>query len=176
MDVTGDPSAGSGHRSAIPVAVATLWDIRRGTRQLGTAPVTVLPTPTIRTRLPLGKGSGDVTCPSGRGARRARTESPGPPSVHARTPARGSGGTAHPATATTGACRTLIRGAHRMPPRRIWKTMHQRRPRRLQRLVGRPAQSSQDQGRYPGRLRRAPPSHSVLPTVSDHCAPRFGGK
>ena len=40
----------------------------------------------------------------------------------------------------------------------------------------RPAQSSQDQGRYPGRLRRPPPSHSALPTVSDHCTPAIRGK
>ena len=49
--------------------------------------------------------------------------------------------------------------------------MHQQRPRRLQGLARQPAQSSQDQGRYPGRLQRPPPSHSVLPTVSDHCPP-----
>ena len=54
--------------------------------------------------------------------------------------------------------------------------MHQQRPRRLQGLARRPAQSSQDQGRYPGRLQHPPPSHSVLPTVSDHCTPRFRGK
>src|SRR6185312_5864998 len=54
--------------------------------------------------------------------------------------------------------------------------MHQQRPRRLQGLTRRPARCSQDQGRYPGRLRRTPPSHSVLPTVSDHCTPRFRGK
>ena len=30
--VTGVPSANSGHCSAIPDAVATLWDLRRGTR------------------------------------------------------------------------------------------------------------------------------------------------
>ena len=54
--------------------------------------------------------------------------------------------------------------------------MHQRRPRCLQGLPRRPAQSSQDRGRYPGRLRRPPPSHSVLPTVSDHCTPAIQGK
>src|SRR6185312_12520134 len=41
---------------------------------------------------------------------------------------------------------------------------------------GQPAQSSQDQGRNPGRQRRAPPSHSVLPTVSDHCTPAIQGR
>ena len=53
--------------------------------------------------------------------------SPGPPSVHARTPTRGSGAAARPATttATTGACRTLVRRAHRTPPRRILKIIHQ---------------------------------------------------
>ena len=64
-----------------------------------------------------------------------RGRDPGPPScgvrdfhalpdllnVHARTPTRGSGATARPATATAtaGACRTLVCRAHRMPPRRI---------------------------------------------------------
>ena len=54
--------------------------------------------------------------------------------------------------------------------------MYQRRPRRLQGLAWQPAQSSQDQGRYPGRLRRTPSSHSVLPTVSDHCTPAIQGE
>jgi len=58
--------------------------------------------------------------------------SPGPPSVHARTPTRGSRAAARPATTTTGACRTLIHRAHQMPPRRISETIHQRRPRHLQ--------------------------------------------
>src|SRR6185437_5989763 len=72
-------------------------------RQVGAAPVTVLPTPTIRTHLPLGKGSDDVTCPSERGTQHARARprtsplwgpglprAPGPSSVNARTPTRGS--------------------------------------------------------------------------------------
>jgi len=33
VDVTGVPSADSGHHSAIPDAVAAPWDLRRGTRQ-----------------------------------------------------------------------------------------------------------------------------------------------
>src|SRR6185312_9853849 len=33
VDVTRVPSADSGHRSAIPDAVAALWDLRQGTRQ-----------------------------------------------------------------------------------------------------------------------------------------------
>src|SRR6185312_2497445 len=37
-------------------------------------------TPTTRTRLPLGKGSGDVTCPSGRSAHHTRSESRTSPS------------------------------------------------------------------------------------------------
>src|SRR6185312_2232013 len=37
-------------------------------------------TPTTRTRLPLGEGSGDVTCPSGRGAHHTRSESRTSPS------------------------------------------------------------------------------------------------
>ena len=54
--------------------------------------------------------------------------------------------------------------------------MHQQRPRRLQGLARRPAQSSQDQGRYPGRLQHPPPSHSVLSIVSDHCTPAIQGE
>ena len=34
----------------------------------------------------------------------------------------------------------------------------------------------QDEGRNPGRQRRTPPSHSILPTVSDHCNPAIQGK
>ena len=63
MDVTGVPSADSGHHSAIPDAVAVPWDLRAEQDGLGTAPITVLPTPTIRIRLPLGEGSGTSTCP-----------------------------------------------------------------------------------------------------------------
>ena len=157
MDVTGAPSADPGHRSATPVAVATLWGIQRGTRQVGAAPVTVLPTPTIRTHLPLGKGSDDVTCPSERGPQHARARpqtsplwgpglprAPGPSSVHARTPTRGSG--------------TVPRHYYRRD------------------TAGRPAPSPRDQGQNPGRQRHAPPSHSTLPTVFDDCTPRFKGK
>src|SRR6185312_11437132 len=138
-------------------AVATLWGIQRGTRQVGAAPVTILPTPTIRTHLPLGKGSDDVTCPSERGAQHARERprtsplwgpglprAPGPSSVHARTPTRGSGAV----------------------PRHYYRRD----------TAGRPAPSPRDQGRNPGRQRRTPPSHSALPTVPDHCTPRFRGK
>ena len=71
MDVTGVLSADSGHRSAIPDAVAALWD-KTGSALL---PITIMPTPTNRTRLSLGKGSGDVTCPSERGAQHTRTRS-----------------------------------------------------------------------------------------------------
>ena len=61
---------------------------------------TVLPTPTIRTRLPLGKGSGDVMCPSGRGTQYKMDRAPdllvctpalrpgGPGPSHAITTAR----------------------------------------------------------------------------------------
>ena len=79
MDVTGVPSTDPGHRSATPVAVAALWSIQRGTKQVGAAPVTVPPTSTIRTHLPLGEGSGDGTCPSERGTLHTRRD-PGPPS------------------------------------------------------------------------------------------------
>ena len=152
VDVTGAPLADPGHRLATPVAVATMWSIQRGTRQVGATPVTVLPTPTIRTHLPLGKGSDDVTCPSERGTQHARARprtsplwgpglprAPGPSSVQARTPTGGSG--------------TVPRHYYRRD------------------TTGRPAPSPRDQGRNPGRQRRTPPSHSTLPTVSDHCTP-----
>ena len=42
--------------------------------------------------------------------------------------------------------------------------------------AGRPPPSPQDQGRNAGRQRHVPPSHSVLPTVFDHCTPRFKGE
>ena len=106
--MTGAPFTDPGHRSATPVAVATLWGIQRGTRQVGAAPVTVLPTSTVRTHLPPGKGSDDVTCPSERGTQHARARpqtsplwgpglprAPGPSSVHARTPTRGSETVSH---------------------------------------------------------------------------------
>ena len=63
MDVTGVPFADSGHHSAIPDTVAVPWDLHAEQDRLGTVPITILPTPTIRTRLPLGKGSGTSTCP-----------------------------------------------------------------------------------------------------------------
>src|SRR6185437_1189533 len=56
VGVTGAPFTDPGHRSATPVAVATLWGIQRGTRQVGTAPVTVLPTPTFQTISRWGRG------------------------------------------------------------------------------------------------------------------------
>ena len=155
--MTGVPSTDPGHRSATPVAVATLWSIQCGTRQVGAAPVTVLPTPTIQTISRWGRGLA-MSHALPRGALCMRGRDPGPPScgvrdfhalpdllnVHARTPTRGSGTVPHyyyhPDTA------------------------------------GRPPPSPRDQGRNPGRQRRAPPSHNVLPTVLDHCTPRFKGK
>ena len=128
VDVTGVPSADSGHRSAIPDAVAALWDLRRGTRQARHcsryfSAYTDHPDPP-----PTGGGvrRRHVSFREGRSAHtdgvpdlpplgvRDLHVSPGPTSVHARTPTRGSGAAARPATATAtvGACRTLVRRAH----------------------------------------------------------------
>ena len=107
VDVTGVPSADSGHRSAIPDAVAALWDLRRGTRQARHCSRYYAAEPTIRIRLPLGKGSGDVTCPSKRGAQHAWTEprispleesgtSTRPPDLLVCTPALRPGGPGPP--------------------------------------------------------------------------------
>ena len=124
--------------------------IQRSTRQVGAAPVTVLPTPTTRTHFPLGKESNDITYPSKKGTQHVRVgpqtspswgpglpHAPGPSSVHTRTPTRGSG----------------------TVPRHYYR----------QDTAGRPPPSPRDQGRNPGWQRRVPPSHSTLPTVFDHC-------
>ena len=88
--VTGVPSANSGHCSAIPVAVAALWDLRRGTRRArhssrhysanSGCPDSTSSHVWPRTHLLLGKGSGDATCPP-RGTHSTRSWSPGPPRV-----------------------------------------------------------------------------------------------
>ena len=76
--VTGVPSANSGHCSAIPDAVAALWDLRRGTRRArhcsryysanSGSPDTTSPHVWPRAHLLLGKGSGVATRPSKRDA------------------------------------------------------------------------------------------------------------
>src|SRR6185437_10930157 len=104
VDMTGVPSTDPGHRSATPVAVATLWSIQYGTRQVGAAPRYCSADSHHPDHLPLGKGSGDVTCPSKKSTLHARAgprtsllwgpglpRAPGPSSVHARTPTGGSG-------------------------------------------------------------------------------------
>ena len=83
VDVTGVPSTDPGHRSATPVAVATLWSIQCGTRQVGAAPVTVLPTPTIQTISRWGRGLA-MSRALPRGALCMRGRDPGPPSCGVR--------------------------------------------------------------------------------------------
>ena len=153
--MTGVPSTDPGHRSATPVAVATLWSIQHGTRQVGAAPVTVLPTPTIQTISRWGRGLA-MSRALPRGALCMSGRDPGPPScgardfhalpdllnVHACTPTRGSG--------------TIPHYYYHLD------------------TAGRPPPSPQDQGRNPGRQRHAPPSHSVLPTVLDRCTRNSG--
>ena len=78
VDVTGVPSTDPGHRSATPVAVATLWSIQCGTRQVGAAPVTVLPTPTIQTISRWGRGP-TMSRVLPRGALSTHGRDPGPP-------------------------------------------------------------------------------------------------
>ena len=78
VDVTGVPSTDPGHRSATPVAVATLWSIQCGTSQVGTTPVTVLPTPTIQTISRWGRGP-TMSRVLPRGALSTHGRDPGPP-------------------------------------------------------------------------------------------------
>ena len=100
MDVTGVSSAGFSHRSTIPDVVAALWDLRRRTRQAWHcsryySAYTDRPDPP-----PAGEGvrRRHVSFREGRSAHtdgvRDLHVSPGPPSVHARTPTRGSGAVA----------------------------------------------------------------------------------
>ena len=144
VEVTGVPSADSGHRSAIPDVVAALWDLRRGTRQARYCSRYCFAYTDRPDSPPAGEGvrRRHVSFKEGRSAHTNGVldlpprgvqdlhVSPGPPSVHARTPTGGPGAATRPTAA--GVCRTLVRRAHRTPPRRIWKTIHQPRPRRLQ--------------------------------------------
>ena len=76
--VTRVPSANSGHCSAIPDAVAALWNLRRGTRRArhssryystnSGCPDSTSPHVWPRAGPLLGKGSGFATCPSRRDA------------------------------------------------------------------------------------------------------------
>src|SRR6185503_4485905 len=76
--VTGVPSANSGHCSAIPDAVAALWNLRRRTRRTrhsshyysanSGCPDSTSPRVWPRTRPLLEKGSGVATCPPKRDA------------------------------------------------------------------------------------------------------------
>ena len=76
--VTGVPSTNSGHCTAIPDAVAILWDLRCGTRHArhcsryysvnSSYPDSTSPHVWLWTRPLLGKGSGVATSPSKRDA------------------------------------------------------------------------------------------------------------
>ena len=100
----------------------------------------------------------------------------GPPNVHPSTPSRGSGAAACPATA--GARRTLTCRARSTTPRHIWKTVHPTTTTTPPAGAGRtPARSTQDQGRYPGRLPRPTPCPTVYFLQCSTAVPlRFGGK
>ena len=126
MDVTGVPSADFGHRSAIPKAVATLWDMRCETRQARHCSRSCSADTDHPDSPPTGEGAGDVTCPSGRGAHHTRSESrtflllsevrdlhvsPGPSSEHACTPTRGTGPSR--AITTAGTLQDERRNPHR---------------------------------------------------------------
>ena len=186
VDVTGVPSADSGHRSAIPDAVAGLWDLRRGTRQARHCSRHYAADTDHSYPPPTGEGSGDATCPSKRGAQHAWTEprispleesgtSTRPPDLLVCTPALRPGGPGPPRAPPP------LEHAGPWPAgpteRHVWRTDHPTATTTPPAWVGRrSARSSQNQGQNPGRQRRAPPSHSVLPTVSNHCTPRFRGK
>jgi len=148
VDVTGVPSTDPGHRSATPATVAVLWAFNVARGKLAPPPLLSRRHQPSEHTSPWGRGLAMSRALRG-GALRMRGRSrtsllwgpglprvPGPSSVHARTPTRGSG--------------TVPRHYYR------WDS------------AGRRAQSSQGQGRSPGRQRRAPPSHSTLSTVFDH--------
>ena len=94
VNVTGVPSADSGHRSAILDAVAAPWDLRRGTKQAR-----------YSSRRPSGPASHQE------GGVRRRHVSPGPSSVHACTPTRGPGPSR--AITTAGTLQDERRSPHR---------------------------------------------------------------
>ena len=126
MVVTEVPSANSGHCSAIPGAVAILWDLRRGTeRARHCSPHYSAnfgrPDPTSshvwpRTTLLLGKGSGDATCPSRRNAQHMQLGS--------RTcPLEGSETSTQPSDLLSARTGTLSREVRdRRVPRPRWST------------------------------------------------------
>ena len=86
--------------------------------------------------------------------------SPRLPGARACTPSRGFRTAACPTPAS--ARKTLTCGAHRTPPRHIWKTVPTRAATTPPARTGKaPARSSQDQGRYPRQL----PRPTSCPTV-----------
>jgi len=161
---------------------------------LGTAPVTILPTPAVWT--PPHHTYGPDPPPAWEGVRRrhvplqegrsalaagvsdlplegsGNSVSPGPPSMRVSTPFRGSGIATCPVTA--GARKTLTCRTHGAPARHIWKTVHPiattTPPAGASRL---PARSPQDQG----RLSRPMPCPTVyFPQCLTTAPPRFGGR
>ena len=158
MDVTGVPSADFGHRSATLVAVATLWDLQCGTR---------------RARHCSRSCSADTdhpdSPPTGEGVRRCHvsfreersSHTVGVPDLPLLSEVRDLH--VSPGSSSVHA-RTPTRGSGAVPRHYCRRN-----------TAGRSAQSSRNQGRNPGRQRRTAPSHSVLPTVSGHCTPRFRG-
>ena len=170
-----------------------------GRDALGTAPVTILPTPAVRTpphhtygpgpATCLGRGSDDATCPSRRDAQHTQPESQTSPlegsgtstqpsdplSARTGTLSRGSGTAACPATA--GARKTLTYRAHEMPSCHVWRTVHPIAMTMPLAGAGRtPARSPQDQGRYPGRLPRLTPCPTVYFLQYSASVPRDSGE
>ena len=195
--VTGVPSANSGHCSAIPGAVAILWELRRGTERArhyspyysanSGRPDSTSSHVRPRAHLLLGRRSGVATSPSERdahhsqpGARTSPLEGSGTStclpdllSVHVSTPSRGSGTAACPAAA----------GVHKILTHRARGTPH------LESCTPYSDDHSayrgwQDAGAISARPRTmartiATPNampHSVLSTVFDHCTPTTRGK
>ena len=198
MAATGVPSADFGHCSAIPDAVAALWNLRRGTRRAQHSPRyysanSGRPDSTSshvwpRTHLLLGKGSGDATCPSKRDTQHMQLES-------RTSPLEGSGtSTCLPDLLM---CTPALRpggggpGPPRAPPPlehagpgptgptecHIWRTEHPTATTTPPAGVGRtPARSPR--GRTMPRTTTTPDviPHSVLPTVLDYCIPTARGE
>ena len=140
-----------------PSRCSSTVGIQCGTRQVGTAPVTVLPTSIARPISRWGRGP-TMSRVLPRGALSTHGRDPGPPPRGVRdfhalpdllmcTPALrpGGPGPSHAIT-TTGTLQDGRRHLH----------------------------GTKDEN--PGRQRHAPPSHSTLSTVFDHCTPRFKGE
>ena len=155
--VPSSPSTDPGHRSATPVAVAVLWAFNAAQGKLAPPPLLFCRHPPPGPISRWGRGP-TMSRVLPRGALSMHGRDPGPPPRGVRdfhalpdllmcTPALRPGGPGPShAIATTGTLQDGRRHLH----------------------------GTKDEN--PGRQRHAPPSHSTLSTVFDHCTPRFKGE